>query len=189
MARHVKTRARRMQTWLVVAWSLPAAFQAAAAEELAVPAWFEAHLSELTDGGGRWIAGNAAYRGDGEPYEVYGIEWRRALSDHSVTGRLFGFQDGRQTEDFWEFRIYWDGAARTGVIEQFNGAGVVGRGSLVGFGPATLTDQTFTDPRGRQWRELHHAWFEGDVYVTQSYDWEDGSWVPRRAYRWKQIDR
>lgn len=149
----------------------------------AVPTWFRTSLAELAQGSGRWIADNARHRSDGEPFDAYGIEWRWGLGKQSLTGRLFGLQEGKEVADFWEFRIYWDGAGGTGVIEQFAGHGVVGRGALVGFGDGTLTDQTFTDAQGRQWRELHHSWFERDTHVTQSFEWKDGAWLPKRTYR------
>lgn len=154
-------------------------------EPMIGPPWFQAELTRLTQGTGRWIADNSPYVSDTETIEAYGTEWRWSLGRAGVTGRLFGLVDGAEVATYWEYRLYWDGAAQQAVTEQFGANGAYGRGYMVGFGEGTLADQTFTGPDGNQWRDLHHAWFEGSTHVTRSYGWAEGAWVPRRTYRWE----
>lgn len=184
---------RVARRWLTCCIFVAGMLPVLAVAESGPPAWFRQHLQQLTAGSGRWIADNQAYRGDDEPFDAYGLQWQPGLGGHTATGQLFGLRAGEQSEDFWQFRVYWDATGGHGVIEQFAGHGAVGRGPLTGFGEATLTDQTFTMPDGRQWRELHHAWFEDDartgtadgVHVTHSFEWKQGAWTPKRQYRWQ----
>ncbi len=150
-----------------------------------LPDWYRAELARLTAGSGRWVASNAEFRSEQEPYEAYAVEWRKAADGRGVTGRLVALVDGREVVEFWQYRTYWDANAQQAVATQFASFGAVGSGQLVGFGAATLTDQTLTAADGRQWREMHHAWFEDDVHVTQTYGYRDGGWTAKRRYRWQ----
>lgn len=150
-----------------------------------LPSWYQDEIDALSRGSGRWQADNAEYRSDKEQFTHYVSEWRKTPDGRGLSGRLYGLTEGKPSEDFWTFRVYWDAAAKGAVIQQFAGYGAIGIGPLVGFGNGTLSDQTFTAPNGRQWRSLHHSWFEGDVHITHSFDWKDGGWQARRIYRWQ----
>ena len=170
---------------LLLSVGLRAAEPATAPASGALPGWYQTEIDSLSQGSGRWVADNSAFRSEQEPFEQYVVEWRKASDQRGLTGRLFGISGGKESADFWSFRIYWDAAANGAVIQQFAGFGAVGIGSLVGFAGATLSDQSFTAPDGRTWREMHHSWFEGEVHVTRSLEWREGSWSAKRTYRWK----
>ena len=157
---------------------------AASAADRSLPDWYSRELSQLTQGTGRWIADNREYRSDDEAFDAYAVEWAMSPDQRGLTGRLYGLRDDREVAEFWRFRIYWDAKARQAVVLQFSGFGVIGSGNMSGFDQATLMDQTFTAPDGSQWRELHQAWFEDDTHLTRSFEWRDGGWVRKRAYRW-----
>ena len=177
--------ARAVRTALATLWLLVAsiAFTASAADS-SLPDWYLRELAQLTQGTGRWVADNGEYKSNEEPYEAYGVDWTMAPDKRGMTGRLFGLQGGKRVAEFWHFRIYSDAKERQAIVQQFADFGVIGQGAFSGFDRATLMDQTFTAPDGMQWRELHHAWFEGSTHVTRSFEWRDGAWVAKRTYRW-----
>lgn len=170
---------------LLLGSSVSAAEPASASASPGLPAWYQTNLEQLTRGDGRWVADNATYRSEQEPFTHFVTEWKKTPDGRGVTGRLYGLTGKQQSPDFWSFRIYWDASAAGAVIQQFAGHGVIGIGPLVGFGEATLSDQTFTAPNGKQWRSMHHSWYEGDVHVTRSFDWNNGGWEAQREYRWR----
>lgn len=171
---------------LLVALALTLIACAASAKEAgpALPAWYVQELSQLSQGSGLWVADNTPFKGEAETHDAYAVEWRMTPDRRGLTGRLFGLAGRTRSADLWQFRIHWDAKQRQAIVQQFSTSGTIGYGTLNGFDRATLTDQTFTAPDGRQWRELHHAWFEGKVHVTRSFEWHDGSWMPKRSYRW-----
>ena len=167
---------------------------AAVAEEAtaAPPAWFTEGVEFQTRNGGRWIADNSAYKSADEPFDAYGIEWVAGPGNASMSGRLFGVQDGEETDvDFWRFSQYWDPARKKAVVEQY-GWNVVGIGHLwtedVDGVETIKMDQTFTDFSGASRREGHTATNPGpDSHETTSWSIsEDGAWSKNRTYLWKR---
>lgn len=158
-----------------------------AADETKAPAWFRAELARLTAHGGLRLADNTAYRSDAEPFDAYGVVWMADPDGSGATARLFAQTQGREVAEFWRFSLRWNAASGHADLVQTGQAGTVGRGTLSGFGEATLMEQEFTLADGRKWRELHHAWFEGDTHVTRAYDWADGAWIAGRTYRWELV--
>ena len=150
------------------------------------PAWFDAEVDRLTANDGRWVADNARYKNEAEVFDAYGVEWTRNEDGNGITGRLFGLTVGTEVADFWQFAIDWNPEQQRVDVKQTGSGGTVGLGTLVGFGEATLMEQTFSLPDGRQWQSLHHSWFENGIHVTAAYDWKDHGWEAGRTYRWKQ---
>ena len=152
------------------------------------PQWFLEEIRLLTSGSGRWEADNTAYKDDEEPFDVYVTEWRSSFNGMTMTGRLFGVADGKESPTFWEFRHYWHPARQEVVIEQFGRGGVVGTGTMWREGATTVSDQEFSAPDGRQWRAGHRSDFpDGATHVTDSFDITDGQWKRRRSYTWKEF--
>ncbi len=174
---------------IVLAAFAAIAFGAAAAraELTAPPAWFLEEIKALTADGGRWITDNSAYRSEQEHFDQYGIEWRRSFDGASMTGRLFGLNDGKEAGDFWEFRQYWHPGQNEAVLEQFGWGGALGVGRLWREGEKTKADQTFYSPDGTPSRIGHVAWFpDPDTHDSESFVIEDGKWTRDRRYIWKR---
>ncbi len=150
------------------------------------PDWFLQHIAEMTANGGVWQTSNAKYQSESETFDHYGLEWQQGIHAATMTGRLFGLKEGQRSKDFWHFRVYWDAAANVGIIQQFAPSGVVGTGTLVGFGEGTMTEQTFVNPNGTSRKDRHHAWTDATGHTTVSYGYEDGAWTERRRYIWQQ---
>lgn len=62
------------------------------------PAWFRRHIEGLTRDSGRWIADNAGFISQSEPWDHYGLEWTWGLGRHSVKGRLYAIKAGKDVE-------------------------------------------------------------------------------------------
>lgn len=154
----------------------------------APPEWFVEHNAFLSQKGGRWIADNSAYKSEDEPFDAYGLEWKPGLGDKTLTGRLFGLQDGKDIGTFWEFRVLWHPGEGRAYVHQFGSDGTYGTGTVehAGEGKVQIT-QDFYGPDGTRSRLRHDSTHgPGEWVHDQSYGLaEDGTWVERRAYEWK----
>lgn len=154
-----------------------------------IPSWLRNHMSFLARDGGRWITDNSGYRAEGEPFDGYGIEWRWGLGELSLTGRLFGLQDGEEQGTFWEFRTVWHPGLGQAMAYQFGASGVVGEGIIehTGAGQTRMT-QTFHGIDGSSFTVGHESEDAPDgTHITKSFDIQpDGSWKPRRTYVWRR---
>jgi hypothetical protein len=158
------------------------------------PRWFLEHLEYMARDGGRWIADNAAYRSDQEPYDAYGMSWEWGLGKNSLKGRLFGVQDGKDVGTFWEFRTIWHPGEHQALVYQYGPDGTVGIGTMqplaaeAGQPAGTTADQTFYRPDGSSFRAGHrNRDLDADTTDSHSFDISaDGTWKPRRSYVWKR---
>lgn len=153
------------------------------------PAWYLAHMEDLSPDAGAWIADNSAYVSDDEPYEAYGIEWRWALGKQGVTGRLFGIIDDEEVATFWDFRLYWHPGEGRAYLQQFGGNGRFGSGILYPVGEDTYrVEQDFFALDGTISRSGHETVVSDTVHDGYSYRiLEDGSWQVQRHYVWKLV--
>jgi hypothetical protein len=157
-----------------------------------LPDWVLAQWTFSTQGTGRWIADNAAYKSPDEPWDAYGIEWRWGPGRLSLTGRLFGIVRepsgaAKDSAAMWEFFSYWDPARRELVLTQFGGHGVFGIGTASPPGPEFADAiQRFYNPDGSTFRVAHRSWKGDRELRQQSFDVsEAGDRTPRRTYTWK----
>ncbi|HNR78396.1 MAG TPA: hypothetical protein PKM48_14780 [Parvularculaceae bacterium] len=155
----------------------------------APPQWYLDDIKALSAAGGRWIADNAQYKNEQEQFESYATEWRSEFDGHTMSGRLFGFKDGKETSfDFWSFRQYWHPGRNEAVVEQFGWGGALGVGPLTENDGGTMSDQTFYNADGSVTRVGHKSRFlDENTYLTESFDIVDGEWKPRRSYQWKRV--
>lgn len=154
----------------------------------AAPQWYLDEIATLTAGSGRWVADNARYKSDEEPFDAYVTEWRSSFGGTTMTGRLFGMQDGEETASFWEFRQYWHPERREVVVEQFGHGGSAGIGTAWHDGQATKSQQTFYSPARPPSKTGHSSWFpDQQTHVTESFDINGDTWKPRRVYTWKLV--
>lgn len=174
----MKTGHRASRVAAIVLVLAPAAISAAEA-----PAWFIEHMTGRVEGG-RWVTDNP-YRSDEEPYESYGMEWVWGLGKQSMIGRLFGYQDGEETVDFWQFRVFWHPGEDEASIYQWGHGGVVGIGTISAVENGTRSEQTFHSPDGTTSRTGHESIESATEMDTRSFNIsEDGEWTPRRHYIW-----
>lgn len=151
------------------------------------PEWLVDHMEHMTQGSGIWIADNSEYKSDQEPMDAYATEWKWGLGRKSITGRLYGIQDGKETGTYWEFRTFWNPVEEKVYAYQFGAGGAVAKGE------ATFTEtgflrieQTFYNPDGTTAGVGHKSKDLPGIHETQSFDInEKGEWVKRRFYRWK----
>jgi hypothetical protein len=176
-------------TKALVAQGLDEADADSSRAERPLPAeWFVEHTQFLTQQGGRWVTDNFAYESENEPFDAYGLEWKPGLGGKTLTGRLFGLQDGKDAGTFWEFRIVWHPGEGRAYVHQFGGDGTFGVGTMepVAEGKVRIV-QDFFHPDGSRSRLAHDSTHgPGEWIHDQSYDIaEDGAWEERRSYDWK----
>ncbi len=153
----------------------------------AIPDWFMKSMEETMQDGGRWIADNADYKNDTEPYDAYAMVWTWGIGKKSLVGRLSGIQDGEETGTFWEFRQVWHPGEQKAYVYQLGGDGTFGVGPLQPLSENMWElDQTFFTPDGTTFRSGHrNERIDGEDH-TRSYNiLEDGTWEERRFYLWK----
>lgn len=152
----------------------------------AAPAWFLEEIAKLTADSGRWVTDNAEYKGEQEPYDAYGMEWVSSFDGTTMSGRLFGIAEGKDTGNFWEFRLYWHPEREQAVIEQFGWGGTVGIGTMWPAGDTTKSEQTFFTVDGGANLSGHISSFpDASTHVTGGFDIDGETWTPRREYTWR----
>lgn len=159
-----------------------------AQDNSAIPDWFTQHMEEMTQGNGRWIADNAAYKSDAEPYDAYGLEWTWGIGQKSLTGRLFAMQDDEELGTIWKFREVWHPGEQQVYLYQYGSDGTFGVGTVhLSEGNIRQSDQTFFNPDGTTFRSGHRMEIVGDEQRAQSFNiMPDGTWQERRSYVWKR---
>ncbi len=153
----------------------------------ALPGWVTADWQYWTQGSGRWIADNSAYKAPNEPFDAYGTEWKLGLGKKSLKGRLFAVRDGKEVGTIWEFHSYWHPAEKRVVLLQFGSDGTFATGTMRVTGEKmTESLERFFDPAGKSTQLGHRAELHPGEARMQSYDVsEDGTWTQRRYYVWK----
>lgn len=148
------------------------------------PQWYLQEIEFLTRDGGRWIASNANYQSEDEPFDAYGLVWEKGYA-HSMTGRLFGVKDGKETGDFWRFRQYWHPGEQRVVLMQFGLGGAMGVGPVTRDADSTMIEQYFYSPGGGKTLTGHRSRNpDADTHITESFNIVDGDWRPDRNYTW-----
>lgn len=164
--------------------------QGGSADALAAPPqWYIDDVEFLTGDGGRWVTSNEAYQSEDEPFQSYVLEWKKGYAN-SMTGRLFGIKDGRETADFWRFRQYWHPGKGRAIVQQFGAGGAMGIGPLWPEDGGNKMLQKFYGPDGSV-SETGHAAHNPDAstHITESFTIVDGEWQPSRLYTWKRAAR
>jgi hypothetical protein len=156
-----------------------------------MPKWLQDHFKYLTFGSGRWIADNAKFKSENEPFDEYGTEWTWGVGKKSIRGRLFALKEGKEVAEFWEYRVFWHPAEMRAVFEQFGAGGVFGTGEMRVVQTAECKSEnnvelTFYGPDGASWKDLHKLWESPSEHTTISFDLKEGSWQAKRRYVWKK---
>lgn len=166
---------RRASRVLAVALALALAGVApGAAQENAQtpPEWFRTSIEHMTRDGGLWVADNSSRRSAEEPFDAYVLEWRASPDAASMSGRLFGVSEGRESADFWQYRQFWHPIERRAYVMQWGAGGMYAVGILTPIGEDWGTlEQTFYMTDGRTFR-LGHVYRDvgADERVTEQYD-------------------
>jgi len=183
-------RMRALQMTVALLW-IAAVALAAGEEGMAAPPadWYLEHNDFLARDGGIFHADNSAYRSEDEPWDTYGLAWEKGPSGQTLRGRLFALRDGEDAGTFFEYFIFWHPAERKAFIYQVSGDGTLGVAELEP--PAAdgtqRTEASFSGPDGSSSRVAHVARSQGDTHSTESFDWVDGTWKPRRTYLWHRV--
>ena len=150
-----------------------------------LPEWLSDHFEYMTQGSGIWITNNSEYISDQETTEYYATEWKMALGNQSITGRLYGLIDGKEIGTFWEFRTFWNPFEKKAYAYQFSGSGVVGMGEMWKEGDSLKMQQTFYYQNGAV-RETGHVQMELEgKHETTSFSINNEVWTPNRFYIWE----
>ena len=159
----------------------------ALADPIEAPDWFTDDIEFLTRDGGRWLTSNADYQSENEPFEAYGLEWKKGYAN-SMTGRLFAIRDGEETGDFWRFVQYWHPGNGKAVVQQFGAGGAMGIGKLwPDSDGVNKMKQTFYNPDGSFTMNGHTARNpDADTHITESFNIVDGEWQSNRIYTWRR---
>ncbi len=151
----------------------------------------DSFLQEIESEIGIWIGDNSKYKSDQEPFEAYAIEWSWGINKKSLVGKLYGIQDGVNSNPFWEFRKYWDAEKKAPIVMQFGADGTVGIGAStkINENESELL-QIFTSPNGSQNKIGHKTKIidslshTGSSYLVN----EQGEWTENRSYLWVKED-
>lgn len=153
------------------------------------PDWFQEHNEFLSRDGGVFHTDNTAYRSEDEPWETYGLAWEKGPSRQTLRGRLFALRDGKDVGTFFEYFAFWHPGEGKAYIYQVSGDGTLGVGTLDP--PAAdgtqRSEAVFFGPDGSSWRVAHVARNKGETHHTESFDWADETWKPRRTYVWHRV--
>lgn len=154
----------------------------------AIPDWARANIKYMSEGTGQWVADNAAYKSETEPWDQYVIEWRAGPDDLSMSARMYALKDGTPSSaDFWSFYQFWDVFSGEMRVIQ-SGWNALGDGTLWWDQEreAYIAEQTFGSPGGTG-RLVRHETIELNAteHQTRSLNQdESGNWVPDRQYVW-----
>lgn len=153
-----------------------------------IPDWARANIRYMSEGSGRWVADNARYKSETEPWDQYVIEWRAGPDDLSMTARLYALKDDTPSSaDFWSLYQYWDMFADEMRVVQ-SGLNALGDGTLWWDAQDRIyvAEQTFGSPGGTG-RTVRHETVElsATEHETRSfYASESGDWIADRTYIW-----
>jgi hypothetical protein len=153
----------------------------------AIPDWVRRDWEYWTQGTGRWIADNAKYKAENEPFDAYGTEWKWGLGKKSLKGRLFALKEGKEVATIWEFHSYWHPQEKRVVQTQFGGDGTFATGWMRATGEKTTESlERFFGADGSVFQVGHRAELRASEVHMQSFDVsESGEWKARRSYVWK----
>ena len=167
---------RKLKFMLALAFPLTLVAQTPVNSE--IPEWFQKEMKIRV---GTWIASNEEYKGEQEPYDSYGMEWKLGTGGNSMTGTLYGIIDGKNTVPFWEFRTFWHPVDKKVYAYQFGYGGAVGMGEML----PHRVDQVFYNPDGTVSRSGHKSEDKDGKHIASSFNIDaDGKWTPRRSYTW-----
>jgi len=146
-------------------------------------------LASRARGGGWWVASNAEHRTrDDRVPDYYAMRYELVPGGFASTGCMWGGRDGEPLGPFWTFLSAWDPVEEALLLYQVNSAGAVAIGhGWPGDGSAAdeVAIQQIVAPgqpsaRIRHLSTLSHP----DTLRTRSFDWRDGTWMPRREDVW-----
>ncbi|MGH7576857.1 MAG: WD40 repeat domain-containing protein, partial [Longimicrobiales bacterium] len=141
-------------------------------------------LGYVADRGGTWLTSNEEHRTQqNQEAHRYGMRYSMGLGGSAQHGCLWGEWPDREPIVFWTYFTAWDPTRQQLLLQQSGANGVIGLGYET---PGTgIADQRFTAPDGTTWDQRHVTTMTPpDTLVTRSFQKEDGSWEPRRTYRW-----
>lgn len=172
-----------------LSWSASAQSQTTPPPAAEAPEWWSDHVDYMSANGGRWVAPNPAGLDDPETPDAYGMTWVADDDGYLLIGRLYGLEDGVETQEFWTFREFWHPGERRVAVQQWGDAGIFGDGYTTSSASGqTETDQTFWLSDGRSWREGHRAIEGEDAYVTESFQISaDGVWTSSSKFTWRRV--
>lgn len=150
-----------------------------------IPSWLLQEWSYLTHGKGQWIADNAPFKNNNEPYDAYQLEWNWGIGKKSIVGKLNAMQNGKVVGAFWEFRTFWHPGKQKAFTEQFGGDGTYGIGEINREEEDLIMLQTFYSPDGSSYKVGHKTLTSDKEHKTTSFQInENGEWIKNREYTW-----
>ncbi|REJ76164.1 MAG: hypothetical protein DWQ47_11140 [Acidobacteria bacterium] len=159
------------------------------AQSSQMPDWLREHMDYMTQGSAMWVTSNDEYKSENEPFEAYATEWKYGVGKQSLIGRLYGIRDGKPTNDFWEYHVFWHPAEKKVYFYQVGAGGAVGMGEMKdnsgGKRTGRRTEMVLHFPNGNSITDRHEIFEDKGEHSTSSYTLAEMHWKPGRTYVWK----
>lgn len=182
-------------SWLLVVLAVPSLAVAAQTSTLAdrgresgERAMFQQYIDALTAGTGVWVASNAEYQSEEEPFDAYKLAWRKGIGDRSAYGRMTSLRGLEESDAIWEMRLYWHSGEKQARIMQFSSSGIFTDG------PVTITGtngdstvewvQTFYPPGDEPFRVRQVVNVGEYMQHAETFRHAEDGWSPNRSYEW-----
>ncbi len=140
----------------------------------------------LTGNSGIWTTDNSKYKSQNEPYDQYQLHWKFDEGKNSLTGKLYGIQEGKEKVEFWHFNTFWDAVKGKAIVFQISPNGSFGLAES-----EMLSDSleqslgVFHYSNGQSESSKHQSITKPAAHSTTSFVMDkEGNWVPNRTYKW-----
>ena len=151
--------------------------------EKKIPYWYKTHINDMV---GTWVADNSNYKSETEKFDAFVIEWKYGIGQTNITAQMYALTGGEKSDNFWEFREYWDNESYTAKVIQYGNWGMIGEGVMIQMAENKFeTIQSFSLPDGKKWVEKHKINLLPTQQTTISFDYMNtGRWEKKRTYLW-----
>lgn len=143
----------------------------------------------LTSKSGIWTTDNSKYKSQNEPYDQYQLFWKFDDAKNSLTGKLYGIQEGKEKTEFWNFHTFWDAVKQKAIVFQISPNGSYGIAES-----EMLSDSleqslgVFHYSNGLSESSKHQSITKPTEHTTISFSMdENGNWIKNRTYVWYPV--
>lgn len=158
----------------------------AESKQAAIPTQLMENWKILTSNSGIWTTDNSKYKSQNEPYNQYQLQWKFDEGKNSLTGKLYGIQEGKEKVEFWHFNTFWDAVKRKAIVFQIspNGSYGVAESEML----SDSIEQSlgvFHYSNGQSESSKHQSITKPTEHITTSFTMDaSGNWLTNRTYKW-----